>query len=559
MKIKYLDGALLKKVFIGAANNLEKNKDEVDALNVFPVPDGDTGTNMSLTFQTALKHIMNLEDESVENIAFAAANGSLMGARGNSGVILSQLLRGFANGLKGKNKANAKLLAKAFKQASDTAYKAVMKPTEGTILTVARECANKAIQVSRNEEDIVLLFKQVVEHGNEALNRTPEMLPVLKQAGVVDSGGMGLMVILNGAFQALNTDGEIVIDDFMKKENVSTKVPKDIDTEKILFSYCTEFIISGTDANHEKFRDEISELGDSLLVVGNGDIIKVHIHTNNPGIVLEKAVKLGELNDIKIDNMKYQHRNLVVKENDIPVNENSEEIIDKDKLKDKDVKQKIKDYSFITVGIGEGIKNIFEELNVDYVIPGGQTMNPSTEDILNAVNKVNGKQIIILPNNGNIVLAANQAKKLSDRKIYVLPTKTIPEGISALLAFNHNMSLKENIKNMELAIEEVKTGEITYAVRDTEIDGIKIKKDDVIGIFDDKIRSKGNDVTKVSFQLLKSIVNEDDGLITIFYGNNIKKEKAEELLNMVEKEFDDCDIELVYGGQPLYYYIFSVE
>lgn len=559
MKIKYLDGALLKKIFIGAANNLEKNKDKVDALNVFPVPDGDTGTNMSLTFQTALKYIMNLEDEGVGNIAFAAANGSLMGARGNSGVILSQLLRGFANGLKGKDKANAKSLAKAFKQASDTAYKAVMKPTEGTILTVARECTNKAIQVSRNEEDIVLLFKQVVEHGNETLNRTPEMLPVLKQAGVVDSGGMGLMVILNGAFQALNTDGEIVIDNFMKKENVSTKVPKDVDTEKIPFSYCTEFIISGTDANYEKFRDEISELGDSLLVVGNGDIIKVHIHTNNPGIVLEKAVKLGELNDIKIDNMKYQHRNLVVKEDDIPVNENSEEVIDKDKLKDKDVKQEIKDYSFITVGIGEGIKDIFEELNVDYVIPGGQTMNPSTEDILNAVNKVKGKQIIILPNNGNIVLAANQAKKLSDRKIYVLPTKTVPEGISALLAFNYNMSLKENIKNMELAIEGVKTGEITYAVRDTEIDGIKIKKDDVIGIFDDKIRSKGNDVTKVSFQLLKSIVVEDDGLITIFYGDNIEKEKAEELLNMVEKEFDDCDVELVYGGQPLYYYIFSVE
>ncbi len=546
MNIEYVDGTLLKKCFVGAANNLELNKKEVDALNVFPVPDGDTGTNMSLTMQSAIKQILDIDEISTEKVASAASNGSLMGARGNSGVILSQLFRGFANGLKNQNKVDTKVLANAFKLAADTAYKAVMKPTEGTILTVAREIGQEALNLSKEEQDIIKFMRKIIEYGNVVLNKTPEMLPVLKQAGVVDAGGKGLMVVLIGAYKALITDGDVKFESLSEEKMADIRPVESIDVEDIKFGYCTEFIINGTEADPDQFRDELSLYGDSLLVVGGNNIIKVHVHTNNPGEVLEKALTLGELNDIKIDNMRYQHRSLVVDAESTAEVESVEE----------DVNKK---YGFITVAIGDGISDVFKDLGVDYVIPGGQTMNPSTEDILKAVEKVNADNIIILPNNGNIVLAAKQTKELSDKNLHIIPTKTIPEGVAALLSFNSSLDIDDNIKAMEEAISDVKTGEVTFAVRDTKIDDMEIKKDDIMGISKGEIKSIGNDIKKVSLELIEKLIDEEDSLITIFYGKNIKEEQAMELLNLLEEEFDYCDVELVFGGQPLYYFIFSVE
>lgn len=550
MKIQFVDGILLKKAFIGAANFLEQSKEKVNALNVFPVPDGDTGTNMSLTFQSAMKEILNLNEYSVEKVAMAASNGSLMGARGNSGVILSQLFRGLANGLKGKEKADAKELAKAFKLASDTAYKAVMKPTEGTILTVARECAEAAITLSKNEKDIVIFLDKVIQQGNIALNKTPDMLPVLKEAGVVDAGGKGLMVILAGAFKALTTNGEIKYETVASKKSEDTHFKKELSTGEIKFGYCTEFIVKNTKEDVENFKQELSKYGDSLLVVGGNDLIKVHVHTNNPGLVLEKGLSIGDLHDIKIDNMRVQHRNLLVEE-DCDCIDNK--VINLNEKKEK------KKYSFITVAMGDGIASVFKDLNVDFIIPGGQTMNPSTEDILNGIKEVEGEDIIILPNNGNIVLAAEQAQKMSERKVHVFPTKSIPEGISALLAFNAEINVEENLDNMKSAVQNVKTGQVTYAVRNTEINGTKISKDDIIGICKGDIKSSGKDIQETSLELLKKMVDEDTELITIFYGNTIEEKEANKLGELAEKEFKDCDIEVIYGGQPIYYYIFSVE
>jgi hypothetical protein len=544
LKVENMDGTMLKKAFIGAAQFLDDNKEEVNGLNVFPVPDGDTGTNMFLTMKSAVKQILNLEEHSAGKIAIAVSNGSLMGARGNSGVILSQLFRGFANGLREKESVNTIDLAESFKLASDTAYKAVMKPTEGTILTVARGCAEYALKIAKDEKDIIIFMKKVIEQGNIVLNKTPEMLPVLKQAGVVDAGGKGLMCVLTGAYNAITTGEEIVLET-LKPEVVEYKpVPHDIDTANIKFGYCTEFMINTNKGEPEKLRNDLAKLGDSLMVVGGEGLIKVHIHTNSPGEVLEEALKLGELNDIKIDNMRYQHEHIIA-------NEDYTEIEKRNNPNKK--------YSFIAVSIGEGIDTVFSELNVDYIIPGGQTMNPSTEDILNAIKEVDGENIIILPNNGNIVLAADQAKELSDKNVYVFPTKTIPEGITALLSFNLEADIEENLEVMKEAIANVKTAQVTYAVRDTEINDTKINKDDIIGISKGKIVSIGNDIEEVAFKLLKNIIDEDSSLITIFYGNGTEEDKAIELSNKIEEEFDDCDVEVVFGGQPLYYYIFSIE
>lgn len=550
MKIEYMDGEMLKKAFIGAANCLEENKEEVDALNVFPVPDGDTGTNMSLTVQSAIKEILNLNEYSVEKVALAASNGSLMGARGNSGVILSQLFRGLSNGLKGKENIDVKILAEAFKLASETAYKAVMKPTEGTILTVARGCAEKALELSKVEKDIIVFMHRVIEHGNYILNKTPEMLPVLKEAGVVDAGGKGLMIILEGSFKAATTNGVVRYESFATKTE-EVHVDHDVSTGDIKYGYCTEFIVKNTNADVEEFKKELSHFGDSLMAVGGENIIKVHVHTNNPGIVLEKGLAIGDLNDIKIDNMRVQHRNLVIEDKN-QVDENK--VIELDKKK-----KEAKKYSFITVAMGEGLSDVFKDLNVDYIIPGGQTMNPSTEDIVNAVEKVEGEYVIILPNNGNIVLAAEQAMQISKRDIHVFPTKSIPEGVVALLTFDFEKDIDENLKAMELAVENVKTGQVTYAVRNTEFNGIKIKKDDIIGISKGEIVSNGEDKQKVALELIKKIADDDSEIITVFYGNEITEEEANELSEMIEDEVKDCDVEVVYGGQPLYYYIFSIE
>lgn len=553
MNITYIDGFMLKKAFIGAANLLEKNKEEVNSLNVFPVPDGDTGTNMYLTLKSAVNQISKLDDyeESISRIALAASNGSLMGARGNSGVILSQLLRGFSNGVKGKEKLDTIAIANAFKMASDTAYKAVMKPTEGTILTVARESAEYALSISDTEKDILKFMEKVIKHANEVLDRTPEMLKVLKDAGVVDAGGKGLIFVLTGAYYAI-ANKEFVDMEETKKEmekEVTHETPflKELDTSDIKYGYCTEFMINTNIDDYDEFRNEISAFGDSLLVVGGEGLIKVHIHTNNPGIVLEKALNLGELSDIKIDNMRYQHRHILAKENDTEVHVESKN------------EKAYKKYSFISVSVGEGLDNIFKELNVDCIIPGGQTMNPSTEDILNAIEKVNGEYIIVLPNNGNIILAAEQARELSNKNVYVLPTKTIPEGISSLIAFDPELEVEENIENMKEAFKHVITGQVTYSVRDSEINNKKINKNDIIGISKGEVVSNGNNIEEVSFNLIKSIVNENSSLITIYYGNGIEEDEAERLADLIKSEYEDFDVEVLYGGQPLYYYIFSVE
>jgi hypothetical protein len=396
----------------------------------------------------------------------------------------------------------------------------------------------------------------IIEYGNEVLNKTPDMLPVLKQAGVVDAGGKGLLVILQGAYNTLNTDEEIEFHETstgVKTQNQNMNFHKDIDTNDIKFGYCTEFLVNNTDKNPQVFREELAPLGDSLLVVGGDNFIKVHIHTNNPGIVLEKAVEIGELNDIKIDNMRRQHRRLVVTEEEekkAEENEKEEENLENDE---------IRKYGIITVSMGDGISEVFKGLHADYIIPGGQTMNPSTEDILNAVNKIKAENIIIFPNNSNIILAAEQAKELSNKNIYVFPTKTIPQGISALISFNEELSVEENIENMKEAIGEVKTGQITYAVRDTEMNGTKIKKGDIIGISNGDIKATGQDVQEVSERLLNDMVDKDTSIVTIFYGNDTEKEQADELAGKIEKEHNDCDIEVIYGGQPLYYYIFSIE
>lgn len=544
MKVKNVDGVMLKKAFIGAAQYLDANKEEVDALNVFPVPDGDTGTNMSLTMKSAVKQILNLEEYNAGKVAMAASDGSLMGARGNSGVILSQLFRGFANGLKDKGIVNTVDLANAFKLASDTAYKAVMKPTEGTILTVARGCAEYALKIAKEDDDVIKFMHKVIEYGNYVLNKTPEMLPVLKQAGVVDAGGKGLICVLTGAYNAITTGEEIELEFIESTIEGPIHISHDIDTADIKYGYCTEFMINTQYKDYEQFRDEIAEFGDSLLVVGGEGIIKVHIHTNNPGKVLEKALELGELNDIKIDNMRYQHNHIIANEKQVD---------------DEKPKVSNKKYGIITVSVGEGIDAVFKDLNADYIIPGGQTMNPSTEDLLKAIENVEGENIIILPNNGNIVLAAKQAKDLSDKNVYVVPTKSIPEGISALIAFNPEIDIDENLENMKEATSYVKTAQVTYAVRDTEINDIKIKKDDIIGVTGDEILAIGNDVEQVALELLEKMVDDESSLITIFYGNGLKEEDAIKLSKKLEEKFEDFDIEVLFGGQPLYYYIFSIE
>jgi len=414
-----------------------------------------------------------------------------------------------------------------------------MKPTEGTILTVARRCAEYGMKLAKEESDIVVFLEKVIKHGNEVVEQTPDMLPVLKEAGVVDAGGKGLMFVLTGAYNAITYKEAIDVDMLKVETTVQKPVPHDIQESDIKYGYCTEFMIKTDVEDYESFRESISKFGDSLLVVGGEGIIKVHIHTNNPGLVLEKALTLGELNDIKIDNMRYQHRHIIEEKE----NENKEQ----------------KEYSFVAVSMGDGLNNVFKELNVDYVIPGGQTMNPSTEDILNAINKVNGKNIVVFPNNGNIILAAEQAKELSDKNVYIIPTKTIPEGIASLLAFNPELEIEDNINNMKEAIKNVITGQVTYSVRDSEINHKKISKDDIIGISKGEVVSNGSDIEEVSMELLRNIVTEDSSLITIFYGNGIEEDVANKLAEKIQEEFEDMDVEVIFGGQPIYYYIFSIE
>ncbi|WP_422485176.1 DAK2 domain-containing protein [Gudongella sp. DL1XJH-153] len=554
MNTKTIDGYKLKVILESAAFKLEANKDEVNSLNVFPVPDGDTGTNMLLTMKSALKQGLDVQENDAHKVAQAASQGSLMGARGNSGVILSQLFRGFASGLEGKKEIDIATFALGLKKAADTAYKAVMKPTEGTILTVARECGEKAMSICNQNEDMVQFLEEVLLHGNDILSKTPDMLPVLKQAGVVDAGGKGLLYLIEGALEAISDEKRsLVVPSQIQVEPIIEKPKKrdHIDTDDIEFGYCTEFMINTNYGDVEEFREQISANADSLLVVGGEGIIKVHIHTNNPGDVLEKALKLGELSDIKIDNMRYQHEEVLLKDELSRLNNNN--------YVNETINDEQKRYSIIAISLGEGIDELFKDMNVDVIVSGGQTMNPSTEDILSAIDKTKGEHVIILPNNSNIILAAEQTKHLSERSISVIPTKSIPQGISALLVLDEDVELEINLESMINAIDEVKTGQVTFAVRDTEFNGTDIRKNDIIGLSDKDILAAGNDVNTVSQQLIEKLVDQESSIITIIYGSDVTEEQASKLAELLEAKYSNLDIEVVFGGQPLYYYLFAIE
>ncbi|PHS32036.1 MAG: dihydroxyacetone kinase [Alkaliphilus sp.] len=538
MIVEFIDGSLFKEMILQGAHSLEKNKELINSLNVFPVPDGDTGTNMSLTMKAAVKEINACDSNSIEEVAKALANGSLMGARGNSGVILSQIFRGFAKGVKGKSKINTEEFAYAFTKGAETAYKAVMKPVEGTILTVARESAEQSLLIAKSEKDTIVFLQRVIKQAEITLKKTPDMLKVLKEAGVVDSGGKGLVYIYIGFLGALS--GETFI-----KENEEIELATVTHTHEMIedleFSYCTEFLISASNINTDKFRDQIEELGDSLLVVGNENIVKVHIHTNNPGIALEKAIKLGHISDIKIDNMMLQQREQT-----------------KSNLKKRKMNQN-KNYGIITVSMGEGLTRIFEDFAVDVIIEGGQTMNPSTEDFIKAIDTMDTDTIVILPNNSNIIMAANQAKVISSKNIIVIPTKSVPQGISALIAFNIDADARINEEAMLDALKNVKTAQVTYAIRDTTFNDIVIAKDDVIAMGNGEIKVAGKDLIEVSKKLLLELVSEEDEIITVYYGQDVAENDANKFVQELEKIFPNCDIELYDGGQPLYYYLFSIE
>lgn len=548
-----IDAGMLSKMFLAGAENLQQKKDWINELNVFPVPDGDTGTNMTMTIMAAAKEVKSLSNPSMEELAKAISFGSLRGARGNSGVILSQLFRGFTKVIKDLDEIDALDLANALQKAVETAYKAVMKPKEGTILTVAKGAADKASELAVQEEsdDLKVFMQKVIEHAEYVLSQTPEMLPVLKQAGVVDSGGQGLVEVLKGAFDA-----------FMGKEisiSISTNVEKTVsnsDTQAqvdIKFGYCTEFIVMLEKEYMEKtemdFKSFLNSIGDSIVVVSDEDIVKVHVHTNDPGLAIQRALTYGSLTNIKIDNMREEHEEKLIK--------------DAQKVAEEQLKANIeppKEVGFISVSIGEGMNELFQGLGVDYIIQGGQTMNPSTEDMLNAIEKVNAKNIFILPNNKNIILAANQAQALSeDKKVVVIPTKTIPQGITALINYIPDKSMEENEKQMLEEIVKVKTGQVTYAVRDTNIDGKEISQNDIMGIGDSSILSVGADIEKTTNDMIDQLVDEDSELISIYYGEDIEEATAEMLIAGIEEKYPDCDVELHWGGQPIYYYVISVE
>ena len=552
MVIDRIDGKLFKKVLIGAVNYLLKNKEIVNGLNVFPVPDGDTGTNMSLTAKSSIKQVNLLDDTvSIYEVAKAASKGSLMGARGNSGVILSQLLRGFSEGLEGIAEASIVDVANAFKKASETTYNAVMKPTEGTILTVGRETADFAIRHAKNYKDMVSFLEDCVIEANKSLNKTPELLKVLKDAGVVDAGGKGLCILLEGALKVLKgEDIEVVEDDEVLKKKAQKEINFGPANKDIKYGYCTEFIINTDYEDLETFKSKLSPLGECLLVVGGAGsgIIKVHVHTNHPGKALEYGTELGLLQDIKIDNMRFQHRETLFDEEEVENARTEENTIVEEK-----------DNSFIIVSMGSGMSELFKSLGVDYIVEGGQTMNPSTEDFLNGINKVGGKEVYIIPNNSNIILAAEQAQKLSDRNIHVIPSKSIPQGVAALLAFNEELTPEENVKAMNLALTQVKSAQVTYAVRDTQMNGKTINTGDIIGLGGKEILACGQDIEEVTISLIDSLVDDDTSIITLYRGEDVDEDNGNLLLEKLEEKYEDLDIEMIYGAQPLYYYVISLE
>ena len=540
--IQYIEGKMLRDMFVSGANNLQNHKELVDKLNVFPVPDGDTGTNMSLTISYAMKELAKVENDSITEIGKSLSKGSLMGARGNSGVILSQIIRGFSKSIEGKEQISTEDLAKAFKNGSDTAYKAVIKPIEGTILTVVRESGEYAIKAAKKEKDLLKFLEMVIDEANKSLERTPELLKNLKEAGVVDSGGKGLVLIYEGMYEALK--GNPIKAKDLNDSNVSEvkQAGTSINTEDIKFCYCTEFILESNSISDTEIRDIMLKYGDSLAVVGDEGIIKVHVHTNDPGLVLQDALKHGQLVTIKIENMKLQHENTLVGDTD-EIAQSVEE----------------KEYGFIATSMGEGLAKIFKDFGVDYIIEGGQTMNPSTEDFMKAIDSINAKNIFIFPNNSNIIMAANQAKELSDKNIIVIPTINTPQGFTALVNFNADASVEENEQALMESLTMVKSGQVTFAVRDTVMNDVEVKEGNIIGIAESKLMDAGDSVDEITTSLVEKLVDEDSAIITLFYGEDVTEEDANNLRDELEEKFEDLDIELYYGGQPLYYYLISVE
>lgn len=561
MELKQIDALMLKKAFIAGAKSLEAKKEWINELNVFPVPDGDTGTNMTMTIMSAAKEVAGVEEVNFENICKAISSGSLRGARGNSGVILSQLLRGFTRVVKSEEIVDVKILADALVKATETAYKAVMKPKEGTILTVAKGISDKAVEIVEQVDDILEFVNILVEHGDYVLSTTPDILPVLKQAGVVDSGGQGLMQILKGVRACLA--GEEL--DLSIEPIATVKIDKGsidlehIDTADIKFGYCTEFIIKlekeVDEEEEDKLKDFLESIGDSIVCVADDEVIKIHVHTNDPGLALQKALTYGQLSKIKIDNMREEHEERLIKDS-LKIAE-----IQAKERKEKHEKQtEQKDVGFIAVLVGEGLKDIFEGIGVDYIIEGGQTMNPSTEDILDAISKVNAKTIYILPNNKNIILAANQAASIEeDKKILVVPSKTIPQGISAVINYVPEKSDEENLADMISEMDNVKTLSVTYAVRDTNIDGFEIANGDIMGIGDVGMLAVGKSKEDTTIEALEKLIDENSELVTVYYGEDISEEEANTLVDKIESKFEGIELDLQYGGQAVYYYIISVE
>ena len=553
MEIKTINAALCAKMFLGGAKNLEANKEWINELNVFPVPDGDTGTNMTLTITSAAKEVASLENPEMEPLCKAISSGSLRGARGNSGVILSQLLRGFTKGIKKYDEIDAPILAEAFEKAVETAYKAVMKPKEGTILTVARGMAEKASELAQEGVELEEMLEAIVAEGDAVLARTPEMLPVLKEAGVVDSGGQGLMQVIKGALDVFK--GKEIEYTVEKKSTGVSVSQAQIEEKEIKFGYCTEFIIllekpMSEETEHD-FKEFLMSIGDSIVLVADEDIVKVHVHTNDPGKAISRALTYGALSRMKIDNMREEHNEKLIKDAEKLAAQQAEE---------EKKKEPKKECGFISVSIGEGIGEIFKGLGVDCLIEGGQTMNPSTEDMLSAIDKVNADHVFIFPNNKNVILAANQAKALTkDKKIFVIPTKTVPQGITAVINYNPERTPEENEAAMLEEIQHVKTGEVTYAVRDTHIDDKEIHEGDYMGIGDHSILSVGKKLSDVTKDMLAAMADDDTELISIYYGADIDEETANKLGNEIMELYSGCDVEIYSGGQPIYYYVISVE
>ena len=559
MEVSTINAAVFAKMFLAGAKNLEAKKEWINELNVFPVPDGDTGTNMSMTIMSAAKAVSELENPTMKELAKAISSGSLRGARGNSGVILSQLFRGFTKVIAEYDELDVVILTEAMQKAVETAYKAVMKPKDGTILTVAKGAANKALELCDDTDDIVFFVDEVIKEADHVLSKTPDMLPVLKQAGVVDSGGQGLVQVLKGGYDSLIGKE---IDYSIEGSAASAGVMKiTAETEAdIKFGYCTEFIIvlnqPLTEKQEHEYKNFLESIGDSIVVVADDEIVKTHVHTNDPGLAIQEALKHGSLSKIKIDNMREEHQEKLIKDAEKLAKEQKEE----ETKKEEKAEEPRKEMGFISVSIGAGVNEIFNGLGVDYIIEGGQTMNPSTEDMLNAIDHVNADNIFILPNNKNIVLAANQAASLvEDKKIIVIPTKTIPQGITALINFIPDQSAEENAERMTEELENVKTGQVTYAVRDTVIDDKEIKQGDYMGIGDKSILAVGKDIKSTTEDMVAEMIDEESAIICIYYGEEVTEEDANALGAALEEKYPEVEVEIHFGGQPIYYYVISVE